>query len=135
MNRINPLYIALLLVMILGLSIVKLNGSKEELKESKVSYADTALVSTKLSDLKNMYADKTKIKKSLQVILKNNALKSAALDYKFSNSSLSISSKSMNIQTLNLLMGKVLNKSYNIDTLHVKRLNDAKVSLKMEIRW
>jgi hypothetical protein len=41
----------------------------------------------------------------------------------------------MDKNTLNLLMGKILNASFNITSMQIKKLSDDKVSLDMEIKW
>jgi hypothetical protein len=48
---------------------------------------------------------------------------------------LTISAKKLDLKNLNLLMQKVLNGAYNITKLKIIRLDDADVSLQMEIKW
>lgn len=135
MNRINPLYIIALLVTILIVGIFKLQNIRNELKELKKSYKETKTLSTELSMLKAQYKNSSKIKISLRNILKNPILKSSLLDYSFKKSSLFINSKSIDINALNFLMSKILNASYQINKLDIKRLNDKTASFKMEIIW
>ncbi len=135
MNRLNPLYIAALIMTILIIGIFKLQSTKNELKELKKSYKEAKILSTELSALKAQYKNKSKIKISLRSILKSPTLKSAQLDYSFKKSSLHINSKSINLATLNFLMSKILNATYQINKLDIKRLDDKKASFKMEIKW
>jgi len=135
MNRINPLYIVVLLVLILLFSMFKLNNAKDDLKEVKKSYEIVNNLSTKLKDLKGAYSDKKKIEKSLKNILSNKILKNSSLEYTFKKSSLKIYTKKMDINSLNFLMSKILNNNYNINILQIKSLSDTKASLKMEIKW
>jgi len=135
MNRINPLHVGALLVVILIFVMLKLSGAKEELKEAKNSYEETFTIATELNGLSEIYADKKDVKKSLTRILKQSSLKSANIDEKFTKSSVVISSERMNKTALNSLMGKILNGSYNVTVLKIKRLSDKHVSLKMEIKW
>jgi len=135
MNRINPLHIGLLLVVFIAFLLFQLNGVKSELKEAKISFDISEKLAVNLSSLKAVYADKKKIKKSLEKILVNRTVKSANLKLKRSKSSMKISSKSINILALNTLMGKVLNGSFNIVSLKIKKLSETKASLEMEIKW
>ncbi|QOY52842.1 hypothetical protein [Candidatus Sulfurimonas baltica] len=135
MNRINPIYVLILLVMILVLTTFKLNSGKIELKEAQEIYKTTEKIATELGGLKEVYGDKAKVKKSLKSILKQPALKSASISEKFKASSLSISSEAIEINSLNLLMSKLLNGAYDIHSMQIKKLSDDKVSFKMEIRW
>jgi len=131
MNRINPIYISILLVMILVFTAFKLSSSKDELKEAKTSYAQVQKVSSSLVGLKKVYGDKNKIRASLTKILKT----LPKLKYKMKNSSVKITAKSLDLASLNKIMSKFLNNSYNINSFNIKRLSDEKVSLNMEIKW
>ncbi len=135
MNRINPLHVGALLVVILIFVVLKLNGAKEELQDTKSSYEETLTIATELNGLSEIYSDKKDVKKSLTRILKQSSLKSANIDKKFGKSSVVISSESMDKTALNSLMGKILNGSYDVTALKIKRLSDIHVSLKMEIKW
>jgi len=134
-NRINPIYIAILLLVMLALVSFKLGEAKRELNEAKDTYTTTLQLSTDLSALKEVYADKTKIKKSLQRVLNNPSLRSSKIIQKFKHSSAMISSENMDVKALNLMMSKFLNNSYNITSLNIKRLSDRYVSFDMEIQW
>jgi len=46
-----------------------------------------------------------------------------------------LSSENMNVRSLNFLMSKVLNGTYDISELKIKRLSDEKASFIMEIKW
>jgi hypothetical protein len=41
----------------------------------------------------------------------------------------------MNLKALNTLLGKVLNATFYISELKIKRLSEKSASLKMEIKW
>lgn len=135
MNRINPIYIVPLLTIVLLLLIYKLDASKTQLKENKASFETTQAIAYKLVTLKDVYADKTKIKQSLQRVLNDPSLKSAGLDTKFKKTSLAIEAKGMDLMTLNLLLGKLLNAAFIIDSMNVKRASETTADLQMEIKW
>jgi len=135
MNRINPIHIAILLIAVLGFFMLKLNGANDELTKTKRLYQETQQLSIQLKGLSNTYSDKNRVKKSLAKILKHNSLRSYDIKKKITNSTLLISAESINKTALNLLMGKLLNGSYNINSFKIKRLSDDKASFKMEIKW
>ncbi len=135
MNRINPLYIGVLLVLVLGFMMLKLGEVKEEYLEAKESYKETLKIANELSGLKSVYANKTITKKSLQKILRNVTLKASKIQSKSKKSGMSISAKSMDMKALNYLMGKLLNGTYQIETFKIKQLSETKASLDMEIKW
>lgn len=135
MSRINPIHIAILLLLALVIVSFGLSSAKSELKEAKYAYKETLKLSAELSALKGVYSDKIKVKKSLQKILSQPSLRSSKIIQNFKKSSVTINSEGMDINDLNLLMGKLLNNSYNIKSLSIHRLSDTHVSLKMEIKW
>ena len=135
MNQINPIYIGLLLIVFLTLSVFKLNDERNNLHEAKQNFKSTQKLSSELVDLKDAYSNKNKVKKELLRVLNNPALKVSKITKTFKNSSVKISSESMDLNSINKLMGKILNQSYNITALKIKRLSDTKVSLAMEIKW
>jgi len=135
MNRINPIHIAALLIVLLFFDMLKLNAAKEELADTKESYAQTLVLAQKIKGLKSSYFNKTKVLKSINTLLRNGTVRSADITKKVTNSSILLTSDNMNIRSLNFLMGKILNGSYVISDLQIKRLTDKKASLKLEITW
>lgn len=135
MSRINPIYISVLLIFALVLALFKLDDSKDELENSKNTYLKTEKLSLELSTLREIYGDKVKIKQSLEQILRQPALSTSSLKHSFKNSSFECSSESMNLSSINMLMSQILNKSYNITSLEIKKLSDTRASLMMEIKW
>ncbi len=133
MNKINPLYMGIFLIVVFIFVSLNLASSKDELQETKVSLQEIRELAIEVSDYKKVYAKKTQ--NVLGKILKSTVLKSANLEIKKNKKSMSIFSKSMNKKELNYLMGKLLNTSYNIESLRVKKLNNEKVSLYVEIKW
>ncbi|MDF1877753.1 hypothetical protein JHD47_07980 [Sulfurimonas sp. SAG-AH-194-L11] len=135
MNQVNPLHIGgLLLVMIMFL-FFELSGAKEGLKEAKSEFLVSEELAIDLHALKSVYADTKKIKNSINRILANQSIKKANLSVKRGKKFIHISSKSVDTEVLNRLMDKVLNASFNITTLKIKRLSETKASLEMEIKW
>ncbi len=135
MNRINPIHIAILLIVVLGFFVMKLGSAKEELSQTKALYQETLQLSTQLKGLREVYSDKNGVKKSLAKILRHKSLSSYSIKKKTTNSGILISSDSINKIGLNLLVGKLLNGSYHIYSFKIKRLSDDKASFKMEIKW
>ena len=135
MNRINPLHIAGLLIVVLIFFMIKLSSEKDELSHTKELYQETLSLSIHLNGLKEVYSNKSKIQKSLNILLRNRALTSSNIKQNISTSSMVLSSESMDKTALNFLMGKLLNGSYNIYSLKIKRLSEKNASLEVEIKW
>jgi len=135
MNRVNPIHIAILLIVLLLFVMLKLNTAREELTDAKESYSQTLVLAQKIKGLKSTYFNKTKVLKSINMLLRNATVRSAGISKKVTNSSILLTSKSMNIRSLNFLMGKILNGTYVVSELQIKRLSDKTASLRLEIKW
>lgn len=125
MNRVNPLYLALLLVVVILLLVFKLSGARTDLAEAKNSVKETTKIATELSDLKKVY-----IKEMNKKILNSKSLVKTT-----TKTGITISAKEMDSKELNSLMGKLLNGAYNIKALKIKKISDTKASLYLEIKW
>lgn len=125
MNRINPLYLGLFLIVLLLFLSFKLSSAKSELAEAKEAYKESSKLSSELSALKKVYSEKVNLA----------SLKSASVVEKSIKNGVTLSSESMSIDELNALMGKVLNGAYNITELKVKKINPTQASLHLEIKW
>jgi len=135
MNRINPAYIGVLLVMLLAMSLYLLNSAKDTLKESKQSFKETKKIATEIKSLKNAYANEVVTKKNIIRLLADKSLKSTEIKTEYKNSGVKISSKNMNKKALDVLMGKVLNSSYDVRSLKIKSITQEIAELELEIRW
>ena len=134
MNRINPLYIGLLILVVLLMLLFNLSGAKSDLAEAKESYKETTQLAVKLSALKDVYGAKNKTKISIEKILKQSTLKASEIKKDIKTSSITISSENMDVKALNFLLGKLLNGAYNISSLNVKKLSENKATLNVEIK-
>ena len=134
MNQINPLHIGALLGVIILFLFFQLSGVKQELIEADREYKSSEKVAVDLSSLKAVYAVKKKTKKSIERILAQSSIKQAKLTIKRDKKSIKISSKSVQTKVINSLMGKLLNGSYNIISLKIKKLSETKASLDLEIK-
>ncbi|QFR48374.1 hypothetical protein FJR48_00985 [Sulfurimonas lithotrophica] len=135
MNRINPLYIGALLIMVLALSIYSLGSAKKSLNEEKESFKEIQKIANELSSLKKAYSNKKMNERAIRRLLAHSYLKSAAIDAEYQKNTLKLKSKSMDKKALDFLMGKLLNSTYNITKMTVKRLSEQKASLELEIKW
>ncbi|MEA2100524.1 MAG: hypothetical protein U9P72_10395 [Campylobacterota bacterium] len=135
MNRINPLYIGVFLIIVISFISYKLIVVTDEYNKAKDDYKERLSLANELKSLKIVYADKDRIKKSLQKILRHSSLRDAKINQTKTKSSLKIDSKSMDMKALNFLMGKLLNGTYQIATIKIKKLSDLRVGLEMEIKW
>jgi len=135
MNQINPLHIGGLLLVLMMFLFFKLGVVNDEIVEADLAFKESEKLAVNLSALKRIYKDTKKSKKKLYKILQNRSLKSENLTVKELKKSIKISAQSISSSSLNYLMGKILNDSFNITMLKVKKLSREKASFEMEIKW
>lgn len=135
MNQINPLQIGALLLVIIVFLFFKLSGIKHELYEAKEEYKVSEKMAVKLSSLKAVYANKKKTQRAFERILSQSSIKAAHLNIKREKKIIKITAASINTVALNSLMGKVLNGSYKITALNIKKLSETNAQFMMEIQW
>jgi biopolymer transport protein ExbB/TolQ len=135
MNRINPLYIGVFLLVVLIMSIYSLNSAKQSLRESKKSFKETQKVADQLSGLKKAYADEKSNQTGIKRLLLHSSLKSSVIKADYKKSGVKILSEDMDKKALDFLMGKLLNSTYDIRKMKIKRLSDEKAELELEIKW
>jgi hypothetical protein len=135
MNRVNPLHIIALLLVVLIFVVFKLSGAKDKLVDVKESFNKTQIIATELNGLKKVYDNKTKTKKELLKILNLSSLRNSSIQKDMKKTGIKISSQSVDKRVLNTLMGKVLNGSFNVKSFKVKKLDEHKASFDMEIKW
>jgi hypothetical protein len=135
MNRVNPLYIGALLVMVLGFTFVQLQQSKMRLETLEGEYAQSLETALTLRALREAYDTKQSEKKNLVQHVDTLIKRGAAIEKIEKKSSLSLKSDSLELKQLETLFSKILNANYKIDTLRLERINQESVRLQMEIQW
>ncbi|MBN2815135.1 MAG: hypothetical protein JXQ67_00510 [Campylobacterales bacterium] len=135
MNQVNPLHIGALLVVVLLYLFFTLHTLKEELIEEKAAYVESEQLAVELSSLKDVYGDKKRLENSLKRLVAQGSLKSANIALTKGKNSWSLSAKTVDLKALNAFMSKIMNGSYNVVQLRIKKLSDDAASLEMEIAW
>lgn len=135
MNRINPIHIVVLLMITLLVTLYALQSGKRKLEENRAYLKTTQAMAHKLVSLKNVYANQAMTKQSLQRVFNDSSIRSAGIETKFKTSSVHIDARGMDLKQLNLLLSKLLNATYVIDSMKIKSVSDTKADLEMEIRW
>ncbi len=132
MNRVNPIYILILLVMLLGFFSIKLMHAKVELTNAQKSYEETLVLVNSLTSLKNIYENKKENKASLERILLGT---SVDLEEQIKKNSILLQAQAIDYTNINRLVSKLLNSSFEISILEIRKQSDEKAKLAMEIKW
>jgi len=135
LNRLNPLHLIILLLVIIVFLFFQLSSVKNELQEEKVAYHKSELIAKELLSYKKLYGDKKRIERSLKKILSQRSLKKANLQIEKKRDGMKISAKAIDLYALNSLMTKLFNGAYLIKSIEIKAIDDKTAKLKLEITW
>lgn len=132
--KINPLYIALLLVAALAFAIFQLSKSKEQLRESKVALIKIESMAEEIDALKRSWDSPKTALTSLKRIIQAPQLKSANIQQTKRRGLLILSSKKADLKATNYFFSKLFNGAFILQKFDVKRLDDETVSFSVEIK-
>ena len=133
MSRINPLYLVAFMLMMLFFVFFKLEESKSNQKQVREDFEKTNTLALDIVSLKKSWDLGSKNKAKLEKVLKASALRGVDIDKKYKRDSVTLSIKSLNHKHSEYLLNKLLNDSFEIKSMEIKRLNADGVSMKMEI--
>ncbi len=133
MTRVNPLYLLGLMLFLLIFVFVKLEDAKVEQLSVKENFEKTNTLALNIVSLKKSWSIGKKNKVKLEKILRASALRDSGIVKKYKRDSVSLSAEAMDYKTSQYLLNKLLNDSFVINTMKIRRLDDLSVSLKMEI--
>ncbi len=130
MKNINPLYIAVLSVVLFFFSEHVLNNKKEELKEVAKELQNTKKLALDLNRLKKEYSKRI----YLQNILNNKFVKKSLVVTRQKSKTV-IKSNRLDSRQLNFIFNKILNARFNINKLDIQKTDKNHAKLYMEILW
>ncbi len=135
MRNINPMYILLFSIIVWIVMLIQNSKIKEKILQEQESYAQSAKIAKELYKLKTVYDNSKKTKQLIATLLNNSMLRSFDITKKVTSRGILFSIKGINKKGLDYIFSKLLNNNYKISLIEIKRVNDAKANLKMEILW
>lgn len=133
MRQINPLYISLLFVVVLLLVFMKLDSAKEEHNRAKSDLVKTEMMAKHIVALKRNWDDGKARERALNKVLKASVLRNAGLSRKRKGKIITLSTKKVDARAVEFLLNKLLNGTYAIRSMQLRRLNNEYASMRMEI--
>ena len=130
MKNTNPLYIAVLIVVLFLFSVHTLYTKKNEMKEISKELQNTKKLALDLNRLEKEYSKRV----YLQNILNNKVVKKSLIVTQQKSKTV-IKSNKLNLQQLNFIFNKILNARFNINKLKIQKTNKNHAKLYMEILW
>lgn len=134
MKKINPLYIILLLVVILVVVMFNLMHVKDKLHEAQNSFDRTKAMVHKIVDLQQNWDNTKNTKNSVRRILKSSVLRKAGIVQKNKRGLITLQGRSMDSKSASYLISRLLNESFTIKSMKIRRLSKERASLDVEIK-
>lgn len=132
--KINPLYVALLLIVTLLFVVYKLNASNAQLHDSKISLVKIEAMAEEIDALKRAWDAPKESTKALTRLLKAPQLKTANIQETKKRGRIILKSDKANLKATNYFFVKLFNGAYILEKFDIKRLDDESVSFSVEIR-
>lgn len=133
MRQINPLYISLLFVVVLLLVFIKLHNAKEDQNRAKSDLVKTEMMAKRIVALKRNWDDGKARERALEKVLKASVLRNAGLIKKRKGKIITVTTKKVDAKAVEFLLNKLLNGTYAIRNIQLRRLNNEYASMRMEI--
>jgi len=134
MRQTNPLYITLLLFVVLFFVLFKLMDTKAALHEAQNSFHKTKEMVHSLVELRENWDNQKLTKNSLGRILKSSLLSRAGIIRKDKRGVIELHSSSMDSSSASYLTSRILNETFVIKSIKIRRLSKERVSFYAEIK-
>ena len=134
-NRINPLYVIALFLIIILFMLFKLQTLHHQIVDATNEYQTDFKVAKELKLYKNIYKDKRDVISKLNRILNNKILKNLKINRRITSSKFIIDIDSLKKKELDYLMKKIINQFFIITFLNIKKKDNNYASLKVKITW
>jgi hypothetical protein len=132
-KQINPLYIALLFVVVLAVVILKLSDANSTHNASVAALQETEVTARRIVALQKDWDRGEQSTAPLDRLLNSAPLQGTELVKKRKRNRVMITAASINKQAADYLLNKLLNNTYVIKALEIRRLNAQQASLYVEV--
>lgn len=133
MKQINPLYVALLLLAALVVVTVKLYQSNQMQKEAIASLHETETMAKRIVALKKTWDENKKNVITLERLLKSPMLRNVEITQQKKQDRLILKAERIDKKSADYLLNKLLNGSYTISVLKIRRLGEQEASFHVEV--
>lgn len=133
MRQVNPLIVALFLVVFLAVVVVRLEYAKESLHDARAELQETKVLAERIVALKQSWGDSPQKANSLRQLLASSLLKNAGIEKKKGRDTMVISAKSLEMKAASHLLNKLLNGTYVIKKMDVRQVDSAHLAVHVEV--
>lgn len=135
MRQVNPLHVLLLLTVFILFLFYQLQETQATFHDAKEQLAKTKDVAYQLNALKKEYANKEYVVRTITRLLHQSILKSATITKEQKSDAIVLHAKKLSKRQLQRVLTKILNSTYKIKALHIKRVDEKSVDVDVEVGW
>ncbi|HIP54055.1 MAG TPA: hypothetical protein EYH11_01125 [Sulfurimonas autotrophica] len=135
MRQVNPLHVLLLLTVFILFLLYQLQETQATFHDAKEQLAKTKDVAYQLNALKKEYANKEYVVRTITRLLHQSILKSATITKEQKSDAIVLHAKKLSKRQLQRVLTKILNSTYKIKALHIKRVDEKSVDVDVEVGW
>jgi len=135
MRQVNPLHVLLLLTVFILFLLYHLQETQATFHDAKGQLAKTKDVAYQIGALKKEYANKEYVVRTITRLLHQSILKSATITKEQKSDAIVLHAKKLSKRQLQRVLTKILNSTYKIKALHIKRVDEESVDVDVEVGW
>ena len=133
MNRINPLYIILFLLLLLFLLVYKNASIKSKIQNQQKLNSKILSQAKEIDSLKRAFKNRKRDKTTFKSILSHPHIKRFVTQQSITDKKLSAKLDNLNKRAFDALSSKLFNSTLKIDSFSFKRLNEHNISVEFGV--
>ncbi|BCD68954.1 hypothetical protein [Nitratiruptor sp. YY09-18] len=134
MNRVNPSYVLLFLLVIFGIVLLQNFKLKKELLTQSQKIEDMKKIAVKMDALKNYWGDKRKQKSRIVAFLKEPFVAKFLKDSHKSANRYKIFLENVDAKSADLIFNKILNEFIKVNSMQIERKNQKSIDIHLEFK-
>lgn len=132
MNKVNPLYLIMLLITILILTIYYYTNTKQAFQSNQTYFHQAKKIGLKTHALWHIYGDKKFIQSQIENILSQSSLH---VKTQKTENFIKISGNRLPYKQLNNFLSQILNYPFAVQKLKIIKNDNTHASISLEILW
>ena len=132
MNRINPLYIAVFLALILGIIVYQNRLFKEQISQKEQEILILEQKAKKIATLKRYWKDKNILKRRLEALLRSSFIAKYIKKRENKSNKITVYLENIDPFNANRITDKILNSFVRVSSISFKRKDNNHLNIKVE---
>jgi hypothetical protein len=135
MNRVNPSYVLLFLLIAFGIVLMQNHKLQKELSMQNQRVEEMKKVAKKMGALKNYWGDKKEQKKRVLAFVKEPFVAKFLKNSQKSADRYKIFLENVDAKSADLIFNKILNEFVKVNSVQIRRRNEKSIDIQMEFKF